>query len=498
MQVLASRRLLPACLALLCAACAHNAAPPPAATAQTTPPPERWYAPLPHGGDPAALAHWWQQFDDPLLVQLIEAAQGVSPTLASAVSRIDDARNARTTAGAGLLPTVDASASMTRSRQLQPGFGSLSYTGSQAGAQAAWEIDLFGAQRARRDAAEQRLEAARSAWHEARVSVAAEVALRYGDHRFCLRTRGVLERDLASRQETARLTALAAGAGFQAPAAAGLARASAADAAGRYHQQRAQCEQHVKALVALTGLSEPALRERLAAARADMTAAPPVAVASLPAALLAQRPDLDAAAREVAATRREIDAADAERLPQLTLGGSVGRTRLSGAGLSSEGTVWSIGPLTLAVPLFDGGRRNANADLARARYSAAAAAFEASARRAVREVEEALLALQSTAERGDDAGTAVEGFKQSFDAAEARYKGGLGSLFELEDARRSLLGAETARLSLDRERLGAWIALYRAVGGGWSAALSTQGDAQAALPQAANDRSPPPTPRHER
>jgi multidrug efflux system outer membrane protein len=93
--------------------------------------------------------------------------------------------------------------------------------------------------------------------------------------------------------------------------------------------------------------------------------------------------------------------------------------------------------------------------------------YQAAVRQAVREVEEALVNLQSARERSEDARAAVEGYRISFAAAEARYRSGLGSLIELEDQRRVLLAAETALVGLQRDRVAAWIALYRALGGGW-------------------------------
>jgi outer membrane protein TolC len=86
----------------------------------------------------------------------------------------------------------------------------------------------------------------------------------------------------------------------------------------------------------------------------------------------------------------------------------------------------------------------------------------------VREVEEALINLQSTDERASDAETAVTNYQVSFDATQQRYGTGLASLFDLEDARRTLFVSETARVSLQRERAEAWVSLYRAMGGGWS------------------------------
>jgi outer membrane protein TolC len=160
----------------------------------------------------------------------------------------------------------------------------------------------------------------------------------------------------------------------------------------------------------------------------------------------------------------------------LRLGGSIGPARFATGAGSSSGTLWSIGPLAVSLPLFDGGRRRADTEAAKARYDESLAVYQGKLRSAVREVEEALVGLQSTAERSGDALTASEGFEASYRATEARYKGGLASLFELEDSRRTAVQAQAALIELQRERVAAWIALYRALGGGWSA-----GAAQAAL-----------------
>ena len=89
-------------------------------------------------------------------------------------------------------------------------------------------------------------------------------------------------------------------------------------------------------------------------------------------------------------------------------------------------------------------------------------------RQAVREVEEALVNLQSSAERSQHAAIAAEGYGASFTGTQARYQSGLASLVELEDARRTLLAAQSAVVNLQRDRRSAWVALYRALGGGWT------------------------------
>ena len=166
-----------------------------------------------------------------------------------------------------------------------------------------------------------------------------------------------------------------------------------------------------------------------------------------------------------------IGVAEAERYPRLTLAGNVTptRSRLDGSPAISV-TTWSIGP-ALTLPLVDGSRRAANADAARAQYAAAESSFRARVRNAVREVEEAMVRLAGVAARTDNTRAAAAGYRESLEGARTRQRAGLGSLIELEDARRTSFAADGAVAALEYEGVGAWIALYRAVGGGWDGNL---------------------------
>jgi outer membrane protein TolC len=278
--------------------------------------PAQWHAPLPYTGQPSEL-----------LSDLLDAAQAVSPTLASARSRIEAARAARVAAGAALAPKIDAAGSASRG---QPVLGTPLATSLTATLQAAWEIDLFGAQRAARDAAQARLDGAMATWHEARVSLAAEVATSYTQLRACEAQLIQTQLDAASRAKTARLTDLSMRAGFHTRASAALARASAAQSNATLTQQRAACDLLVKAVVALTGTDEALLRRRLAAGTARVPQPVSIAVASVPAQALAQRPDLHSAARELIAASADVSLAQAQRLPRISLSGSIGTLRRGG------------------------------------------------------------------------------------------------------------------------------------------------------------------------
>jgi outer membrane protein, multidrug efflux system len=459
--------------AITLAGCASTTTLPSAQTTQTDSQiaaPSAWQAALPHGGSTATMANWWTQWGDAALVELMDAAQKESATLSSARNRIAQARAALTGAQSALLPGVNANAQASRSVQ-SPGAPQASAL--SAGLQASWEIDVFGGNRAASSAAQARLDGAELGWHEARVAVAAETAATYYSLRYCESSAVLAQNDAASRAETARLGELTAKAGFNAPANAALARASAADGANTVRAALAQCSVLVKSLVALSGLDEPALRNKLKAnqvAGQHMNAGAALfSIANLPANVLQQRPDIVAAQRAVAAASLDARALDAKRYPMLSLSGNIGLAAVRQAGFTNDGVTWSLGPIALTVPLLDGGRAAANTQAAVAAYDDAVIALRAKARNAVREVEEALVNLDSAAQRTSDAQLAAAGYKAALDAAQARYKAGLGSLVELEDARRTSVFAQQSLLGLERDRIAAWIALYRAAGGGWTA-----------------------------
>jgi outer membrane protein TolC len=112
----------------------------------------------------------------------------------------------------------------------------------------------------------------------------------------------------------------------------------------------------------------------------------------------------------------------------------------------------------------------AGADSAQARYDSAAVAYAGTLRNAVAEVERALVALASLREQAGTSRTALEGYAQSFTATEARYRVGLANLNELEEARRLLLNARSSTVTLQQDRIQAWIDLYVALGGGFDPA----------------------------
>ena len=426
----------------------------------------QWYATLPHDGKVASLKQWWAKFDDPLLAELIDEAEKGNPGLDQALARIAQSRAGVAAARAALAPAVDFNALTQRSES--PLNATTLQTLRQASFDAAWEIDLFGGKRRGREAALARYEGAQASWHDARVSLAAEVAQQYVGLRACEALADATEEDWRSRLESERISRLKVEAGFESAADGALAVASTADAATRLSAQRAECEIGVKALVALSGVAEPDLRQRLAGRHSVVPQVAEFSVQQVPAQILMQRPDMVAAERELAATNAEIGVAEAARYPSVSLLGSIGFQSLLAGGMTVDGQSWSIGP-SLSLPIFNAGRLAANADAARARYDEALAVFRGRARQAVREVEQALVRLDSASSRETDARRAEGGYSKALAAAQERWQVGMASQLELEEVRRMALASRMQRIGVQQERIVAWISLYRALGGGWSA-----------------------------
>ena len=429
----------------------------------TAPAPVDWNAPLPHGGSLTDLREWWKVQNDPILVALIDGAQALSPTVAVALNRVETARANEATAQAALLPSVTAGLSAGRSVSLP---ATPAATSTAVTLQTSWEIDVFGAARVARAAAAGQTQGSQAQWHDARVSVAAEVANTYYALAHCWKTHALAEQDLASRQRSRDISARSLQAGMLAPAAYAQVQAEVAQSQLRLIQQTSQCDLQTKALVALSGEDEALVRSvmRALVLPDDLTG---FSVTRIPAQALVQRPDVFAAEHDVALASAQIGRAKARRWPGLSLGGSIGALRYGTAGVDTDITTWSFGPLALTLPVFDAGQRAAMVDAATADYVAAVTSYRAKVRQAVREVEEALVVLDSTVQREADTRAVLDARLQNLGAAQNRERTGLASTLEVEEARRAVLAAQADVLALQLERKRAWVALYRAAGGGW-------------------------------
>lgn len=423
----------------------------------------KWQAPLPHGASVAALTDWWQQFDDPALAELLRLAEADSPSMDQAAANIALARATLDTRSAEALPSLESTLSKGRGGQQK---GSVSQAGSGSSAQfdAAWEIDLFGKLHRNNEAASSRVEARVDDWHDARVTLAAQVGDDYVQYRGCQKLVLAYKDQAQSQQDTARITRQSFQAGFTSSADAALADASAASNAATLISQQSECQVLLKSLVALTGSDEDRLIEVLSHTPAQLPQPAQLNVQEIPADLLRQRPDLASSERELAAVNAEIGSAQADRLPSLSLSG----TFSVGATLGDRDRSWSLGPV-LSIPLFDGGKRRAAVDGAEANYDAALAVYRQTLRTSVMEVEQSLVRLDAARRRESDVERSTAGFREYFEAIDRSWQAGNTSLLDRETARRQALTAEIDLITLQQDQVRYWIALYKALGGGWQA-----------------------------
>ncbi len=428
--------------------------------------PDSWQTPLPHAGQIGAMQAWWGQFNDPVLTQLQAQAQQNSPSLEMALASIRVARANVLSARAQGIPDFSSTTSATRSKGGGGGaFPASTIEIDAISLDASWELDLFGKVKAAKQAAKAQLESKKIAWHDARISLAAEVATNYVNYRACLASVAALKQALDSRAETARLTRISAKAGFTAPADVALSEAATRASESTLDGQQAECDGLVKSLVALTNQPEPALRTMLGKAQGVPNPAG-FDVRSLPAQLLSRRPDLAIDERNLAEASANVGVAKAQLYPSLTLTGSIGYRRTTFNNVVTRSDSWSYGP-SLKLPIFDGGSLRANLAEARANFDSLYATYQQDVRNAVKEVEQALVNLDSATRRAQTEAASAEQFAQYFKAAELNWKSGGLDLLSLEDARRQKINAELNVITQQKNRVLQWIALYKAFGGDW-------------------------------
>lgn len=296
------------------------------------------------------------------------------------------------------------------------------------------------------------------------MSLAAEVADDYIQYRACRLIETAYGVELASQRETINATETSSASGLTSSADLALARASAASTSSTLKAQRAECDILIKSLTEVTNGDEAAVRRFLAREQAAIPQPRNLKVATVPAAALRQRPDISALELELAATAADAGAAQADLYPSLSLGGSL---TISHSSLTGASVPWSFGP-TLSIPLLDGGSRRAALQGAVADYDKALGKYKSGVLAAVSEIETALVRVDSYTRRIGDAATAASNYRAYFNAVDTNWRAGGASLLDREEARRSAQTAEITLIEIRRDAVRYWIALYKALGGGWT------------------------------
>lgn len=410
---------------------------------------------------PALTASWWQPFADPVLDDLVARAMAANTSVQAAANRLAQARAALGGAEAARLPQLGASAGASRATATPGAQGATQYS---AGLNLAYELDLGGRLLHERNAAALDVQAREQLLADARLLVQANVARGYLALRALDAERDIVQSTVAAYAETLALTEKRARAGDVADLDLARVRAElAANEAESLSLDRRRLELET-ALAVLLG--EPASNFRLAPT--GWATALPVVPAGLPSELLQRRPDLAAARSQLEAAQARVGEARAAWWPSLTLtaqGGGVSN-ELSNL-LRSGASTWGVGLLG-ALPLFDGGRREAGVNAAQAQLDGTAIAFREQFLLALKDVEDQLGALSLLQAQGEANARAVSAASQALRLSDTRYRNGLVSQLELLDARRSELANKRAALQVRSAQYQATVGLIRALGGGWS------------------------------
>ncbi|NCU66553.1 efflux transporter outer membrane subunit [Acidovorax sp. 210-6] len=450
-------------LALLLQGCAHRA--PVTSEAPGAALPVAWNAPLPAGVAvlPQAddLARWWERFGDPQLSALVAQALQAHPSALSAQAALRQARAQASVQAAGMLPDVTLSGSAQRSRS-----GGQTGNSFQVGLDAGWEPDLFGRLDAGVQASEADARAAQASLEQVHVSLSAEVALQYISLRSLQQRLAIAQRNLETQQQTLQITDWRVQAGLATSLVAEQARAAAEQTAAQVPQLQASLAQARHALAVLTGQAPAALDAALAAPQAVPQPSQALAL-DIPADTLRQRPDVRVAQERVQAALARVSQADAARYPSLRLSGSLGLRALTLGALGDSASLVHSLLGSVAVPLFDGGATQAQVQVQQAALEQARQAYQLAVLTALKEVEDALVALQGEAARLAHLQQAAQAAGNAALLAQQRYASGLIDFASVLETQRTQLATQDA-LATSQANLGSnHVRLFKALGGGW-------------------------------
>lgn len=398
---------------------------------------------------------WWSRLEDPQLSALLVLAQDGSPDLHSAAANVLQARAEARETGADLYPSVTGQASATRSETDGQGVAET----TTALLDASWEVDLFAKAATAAQASRLRARASEADFAGAYVTLSAEVADSYYDYRACKLSEDIYRAALASQRQTLRATEDLVTSGLSASSDRALARANVASAEISLETQKTDCAVTLQSIATLVGSPQARVREILSAG-GGLPEARPFRVSGVATDVLRQRADVLSAELGFAAAMKDLKVAQAGMYPSLSLGGSV---------TLSDPTGWSFGP-ALSLPIFSGGAARASVRATNAQALVAAETYRATVLTAVEEVENALTRLSAANRNLSSAQTLVSQYQSYFNAMDADWQAGGISLLDREEARRQVQSARLTRITQRETLLRQWIALYKAVGGGWDRA----------------------------
>ncbi|WP_263769384.1 efflux transporter outer membrane subunit [Propionivibrio soli] len=421
--------------------------------------------------DLAALAAWWRTLGDPDLEKVVDLALERNLDLRQADLNIEAARALLVRAEALSVPVVAANANAQRRRLSvnSPEYNpqrSPNQTVSDAGLDASWEIDLFGSLRRQRESAQASLQMSEADAAGLRISIAAETARTY----FTLRG---AQRELAARKASVDALQRIHGLVRDRQRAGDLPVSEVERAQSRLDQARAALpaiEARRQAAAIALGLLTGGLPESLVSLTTSSGAE--LVLNPLPvgerADILRRRPDVLSAERKLAAATADTGVATAELFPKLTLSASAGFRALGGSALfDSDSRRGALGPL-ITWRVFDGGRVRAEIRAAEARQEAAAVGYEKAVLTALSDAERALNQYDRSLQSITAQETAVASTRRAAETTRRRYELGDTTLTDTLDAQRELTDQQALLVQFKTNAASDAVALFKALGGGWT------------------------------
>ncbi|OZY59492.1 RND transporter [Pseudomonas lundensis] len=411
---------------------------------------------------------WWWVYQDARLNALQQQLLNANPDLAAALAHFDAAQAYASQLHAGLFPQLTASAQPLRERQSEsrPLRGATQpsvYNSNTAGFALNVDLDLWGKIRNQVAAGGAQAQAAADDLAVARLSLQRQLTDLYVQLDGLDAQQRILSRSLQDYSQALQLTR----ARYQGQIASEVdltrAQTQLAEAQAQLDEVRGQRNLTEHAIGELVG--EPASTFELAAR--EPTLCLPEQPDTLPGALLQRRPDIAAAERRVFAANAQIGVAKAAWYPDFSLSGLIGgQTQGAGNLLAASNRFWALGPL-VNLPIFDGGRLDAQARQARAEFEEASALYRSTVLHAVREVEDNLAQLRDLRQQQLDEQAAANAAQNTQALAVHSYEAGAVSYLDVVTAQTAALQAQRQVQALRTRQLQASVALLTSLGGGW-------------------------------
>ncbi len=404
---------------------------------------------------------WLEVFNDDMLNGLVQQALVNNFDLISAAANVDRANALALQAGAQAKPQVNLSFASARS-----GVGntaSFDSSGQNLAAQASWEADLWGKIAAGKQAAVASAQAAAADYKFAQHSLAASTSKAYFIAIEAGRQAAILTDILSALEKTLNIVTLQYENGLASAQDLALTKSDLANTREQLITLKASEREALRALEVLTG-QYPKAELIVSSSLPELPKMPPP---GLPSEVLERRPDIIASERRVAAAFNSLKQAKAAKLPSLSLTGAItGASNDLTNILKPANIAWQIAG-NLLVPVFDGGIRESQIDIATAEQNQALAAYAQSALTAFNEVETNLDLATTLVQRQNELQTALSEAKKAYRIAQLRHEEGEIALVDLLTVQQRVLSANSNLVSVERLALEQRINLYLALGGDW-------------------------------